>query len=48
VRAWAARERVGRSGKKRAGSGPSEQCQVGFKTNFQTGHDLIRSKLALS
>jgi hypothetical protein len=36
--------RVVRPGKKRAGSGPREQCRLGFKTNFQTEHDLIRSK----
>jgi hypothetical protein len=43
-RAWTARERVGRLGKKRARSGPREQCRLGFKTNFQNEHDLIRSK----
>jgi hypothetical protein len=43
-RAWATREHMGRPGKKRARPGPREQRRLGFKTNFQTEHDLISSK----
>jgi hypothetical protein len=43
-RTWAAHELMDRPGKKRAGSGPREQCRLGFKTNCQNEHNLIRSK----